>query len=66
MLDVLLGKLTAEGLVRAGGKQRAHSARVTAAVAALDRLELAGESVRVALEALVAAHPAWVEQRLYR
>jgi len=31
---------------------------VVAAVAALGRLELAGESVRAALEALAAAHPA--------
>ena len=35
-----------------------------AAVAALNRLELAGESVRAALEALTAAHPAWLEQRV--
>jgi hypothetical protein len=37
---------------------------VAAAVAALNRLELAGESVRAALEALAAAHPAWLEQRI--
>jgi len=37
---------------------------VVAAVAALNRLELAGESVRAALEALAAAHPAWLEQRV--
>ena len=33
---------------------------MVAAVAALNRLELAGESVRAALEALTAAHPDWV------
>ena len=37
---------------------------MVAAVAALGRLELAGESVRAALEALAAAHPAWLEQRV--
>jgi hypothetical protein len=37
---------------------------VVAAVAALNRLELAGESVRAALEALAAAHPGWLEQRI--
>jgi transposase len=63
-LDALLGKLAAEGLVKAGGKQRTDSTHVTAAVAALNRLELAGESVRAALEALTAAHPAWVTQRI--
>ena len=63
-LDALLGKLAAGGLVKAGGKQRTDSTHVVAAVAALGRLELAGESVRAALEALAAAHPAWLEQRV--
>ena len=63
-LDALLERLAAEGLVKAGGKQRTDSTHVVAAVAALNRLELAGESVRAALEALAAAHPAWLEQRI--
>ena len=37
---------------------------MVAAVAGLNRLELAGESVRAALEALAAAHPDWVAQRI--
>ena len=37
---------------------------MVAAVAALNRLELAGEAVRAAVEALAAAHPAWLEQRI--
>src|ERR1039457_1174641 len=64
VLDALLSKLAAGGLVKAGGRQRTDSTHVIAAVAALNRLELAGESVRAALEALTAAHPAWVEQRV--
>jgi transposase len=64
VLDTLLARLAAEGLVKAGGKQRTDSTHVIAAVAALSRLELAGESVRAALEALAAAHPAWLEQRI--
>ena len=64
VLDALLDRLAADGLVKAGGKQRTDSTRVVAAVAALNRLELAGESVRAALEALTAAHPAWVAQRI--
>ena len=64
VLDALLERLAAAGLVRAGGKQRTDSTYVIAAVAALNRLELAGESVRAALEALAAAHPAWLEQRI--
>ena len=63
-LDALLARLAASGLVRAGGKQRTDSTHVIAAVAALNRLELAGESVRAALEATAAAHPGWVAQRI--
>jgi transposase len=59
VLDALLERLKEEGLIRAGGKQRTDSTHVAAAVAALSRLELAGESVRAALEALAASHPGW-------
>jgi hypothetical protein len=37
---------------------------VVAAVAALNRLELVGESVRAAVEALAAAHPDWLAARI--
>ena len=63
-LDALLERLAADGLVKAGGKQRTDSTHVVAAVAALNRLELAGESVRAAVEALAAAHPDWTAQVL--
>ena len=63
-LDALLDRLAADGLVTADGKQRTESTHVVAAVAALNRLELAGESVRAALEALAVAHPGWLEQRV--
>jgi transposase len=63
-LDALLAKLAADGLLRAGGKQRTDSTHVVAAVAALNRLELAGESVRATLEALAAAHPHWLARRI--
>jgi len=64
VLDALLARLAADGLLKEGGKQRTDSTHVIAAVAALNRLELAGESVRAALEALTAAHPDWVVQRI--
>ena len=64
VLDALLDRLAADGLVTAGGRQRTDSTHVIAAVAALNRLELAGESVRAALEALAAAHPDWLAQRI--
>jgi transposase len=63
-LDALLARLAAAGLVKAGGRQRTDATHVVAAVAALNRLELAGESVRAVLEALAAAHPDWVAQRI--
>jgi len=63
-LDALLARLAGDGLLRAGGKQRTDSTHVVAAVAALNRLELAGESVRAAVEALAAAHPGWLGQRV--
>ena len=63
-LDGLLARLEDDGLVKAGGKQRTDSTHVVAAVAALNRLELAGESVRAVLEALAAAHPDWLAQRV--
>ena len=63
-LDVLLAKVAEEGLLRAGGKQRTDSTHVIAAVRALHLIELAGESVRAALEALAAACPDWLAARL--
>lgn len=64
-LDALLERLSADGLVKAGGKQRTDSTHVVAAVAELNQLELAGESVRAAVEALTAAHPGWVAAALH-
>jgi hypothetical protein len=59
-LDALLAKLREEGLVKARGKQRTDSTHVIAAVRALHTIELAGESVRAAVEALAAACPDWL------
>jgi transposase len=64
VLDALLARLAEAGLLAGGGKQRTDSTHVTAAVAALNRLELVGESVRAALEALAAAHPQWLAGRI--
>jgi transposase len=60
VLDLLLVALKDKGLVKAGGKQRTDSTHVVAAVRDLNRLELAGESVRAALEALAVAAPDWL------
>jgi transposase len=61
-LDLLLAALVGKGLVKPGGKQRTDSTHVLSAVRDLNRLELAGESVRACLEALAAAAPDWLAQ----
>ena len=64
VLDTLLERLAADGLVKPGGKMRTDSTHVIAAVRDLNRLELAGESVRACLEALAVAAPQVVAQLL--
>jgi transposase len=59
-LDLLLAALVDRGLVKSGGRQRTDSTHVISAVRDLNRLELAGESVRAAAEALAAAAPDWL------
>ena len=64
VLDTLLERLAASGLVGAGGKMRTDSTHVISAVRDLNRLELAGESVRACLEQLAVAAPQVVAQLL--
>jgi transposase len=59
-LDVLLVALAGRGLVSSGGRRRTDSTHVLGRLRSLNRLELAGESVRAALEALAATAPAWL------
>lgn len=59
-LDALLERLAGLGLVKAGGRQRTDSAHVLGAIRELNRLELAGETLRAALEALAVAVPDWL------
>jgi len=63
VFDRLLEHCRQAGLVGAGGKQRSDSTHVISAVRDLNRLELAGESVRAALEALAGAAPVWLAGR---
>jgi transposase len=60
LLDGLLARLGELGLVKAGMRQRTDSTHVLGRVRDLNRLELAGETVRAALEALAAAVPGWL------
>ncbi len=60
IFDRLLDLLKERELVKAGGRQRTDSTHVLARIRDLNRLELAGETVRAALEALAAAAPGWL------
>lgn len=59
-LDLLLEVLRDKELVAAGGRQRTDSTHVLARVRDLNRLELAGETVRACLETLAVAVPDWL------
>jgi transposase len=60
LLEALLARLAELGLVGAGMRQRTDSTHVLGRIRDLNRVELAGETVRAALEALAAAAPGWL------
>ena len=60
VFDRLLEHCRKKGLVAAGGRQRSDSTHVISAVRDLNSLEVVGESVRAALNALAVAAPAWL------
>ena len=60
LLDRMLERFKALGLVKARGKQRTDSTHVLAAVHDLHLLELAGETLRAALDDLAAVVPDWL------
>jgi hypothetical protein len=61
MLRVMLTRLAEAGLLKSGGRQRTDATYVLAAVRRLSRLELAGESLRAALEELAEIAPGWLQ-----
>ena len=60
LFETLLTHCREQGLVKARGKQRTDSTHVLAAIRTLNRLELVGESMRAALEAVAATDPDWL------
>jgi transposase len=64
LLDAMLSAAREAGLVKAGGKARTDSTHVLAAIRKLNRLELIGESVRLALEQPAEIAPGWLGPRL--
>ena len=60
LLDRLLDAAREGGLLKARGRSRTDSTHVLAAVRALNRLELLGETLRAALNAIAAVAPGWL------
>lgn len=63
-MEVLLERCKAVALVQARGRQRTDSTHVLAAVRALNRVQLVGETVRQALNALATVAPQWLRPLL--
>jgi transposase len=61
LLDSLLDRVQALGLLKQRGKQRTDSTHVLAAVCAMNRLERTGETLRAALNCLAVAAPEWLK-----
>ena len=61
LLDILLERLQALGLLKRRGRQRTDSTHVLAAIRVLNRLERVGETLRAALNSLAVVAPAWVQ-----
>jgi transposase len=64
LLKKLLTHCQAQGLLRAGGRQRTDATHVLAAVRVLNRLELVAETLRAALNAVAAAEPVWLTRHV--
>src|SRR3954469_394535 len=62
LLDAMLAQLRERGLLKARGRQRTDSTHVLAAVRTVNRLELVGETLRAALNALATVAPDWLVQ----
>lgn len=62
LLDTMLERFKARGLVKARGKQRTDSTHVLAAVHDLHLLELVAETLRATLDDLAAVVPDWLRE----
>lgn len=64
LLDKMLDHFKKAGLLKVRGHARTDSTHVLASVRQLYKLEMAGETVRAALNGLATAAPEWVEKHL--
>ncbi len=62
LLDIFLQRCRENGLLKERGKQRRDATRVLAAIRVMKRLELVGETMRAALNAIAAESPLWLRQ----
>jgi transposase len=62
LFDHLVKRLCERGWIKKRGVQRTDSTHVLAAVRRLNRLELLGETVRAALNAVASEEPEWLKQ----
>jgi len=61
MFEQVLKRLSELELLKSGGQQRTDSTYVLSRVRVLSRLELVAETMRLALEAIAAQQPAWLQ-----
>ena len=61
LLDRLLDACKERGWLKARGKQRTDSTHILAAIRTLNRLEVMGETLRAALNALATIAPEWLQ-----
>lgn len=64
LLDALLELFRSRKLLKARGRQRTDSTHVLAGIRNLNRLELAGETMRQALNSLAVVVPGWLREQV--
>jgi transposase len=64
LLDDMLARFKAHGLIKTRGRQRTDSTHVLAATRTLNRLECVGETLRHALNTLAAVAPGWLRPQI--
>jgi transposase len=64
LLNKMLERFKAKGLLKARGKQRTDSTHILSAVRELNRLESVGETLRAALNSLSAVAPDWLRAQI--
>jgi transposase len=64
LFEQMLEAFKAADLLKSGGKQRTDSTHILGAIRTLNRLELVGEALRQALDALAAVVPDWLRERV--